>query len=128
MIKTNKKCDYSKPNEAKKEALISLQASYTMTPNGVNYNIEHFAIIDEETGAKTSINSTNRNLTKEQYNQFSGAVDVAIQNFDITEMTAFEIEQLRVKLGLFIYVTQFDLMPDGIHVAYDLLPNQWELE
>lgn len=127
MIQTTLKIDYSKPNEQKKEGTILLEASYTMTLYGVVYNIEHFAIINNETGAKVSVTSTTRNLTIEQYNQFSGAVDVAIQNFDTSEMTAFQIEQLRVKLGLFIYVTQFDVMDDGVHVAYDLLPNQWKL-
>lgn len=127
MIQTKIKVDYSKPNEAKKLAFIVLEAQYTMTPNNVTYNVQHYAIVDEVSGAKLAVTSTEKTLTIAQYNQFSGAVDVFIQNFDTTEMSAFEIEQLRVKLGLLIYVTQFDFMADGVHVAYELLPTDFEL-
>ena len=127
MIKTLISCDYSKPNEAKQEATIILEASYKMTPNGVKYIVQHYALINEETGSRIAVTTTERHLSVELYNQFSGAVDVAIQSFDVSELTAFQLEQLRVKIGLFIYVTQFDLMPDGVHVAYNLLPEQWEM-
>ena len=127
MIQTKVKCDYSKPNEAKQEATIILEASYKMTPSGVEYIVQHYALLNEETGSKIAVTLTERNLSIAEYNQFSGAVDVAIQQFPTEDLTAFEIEQLRVKIGLFIYVTQFDLMPDGIHVAYNLLPEQWEM-
>jgi hypothetical protein len=127
MIQTKIKVDYSKPNEGKKLAFIVLEATYTMTPNNVLYNVQHYAIVDDVSGAKVAVTSTEKTLTISQYNQFSGAVDVFIQEFDTTEMTAFEIEQVRVKLGLFIYVTQFDFMEDGVHVAYELLPTDFEL-
>ena len=127
MIQTKIKVDYSKPNEGKKLAFILLEATYTMTPNNVVYNVQHYAILDEVSGAKTMITATEKTLTIAEYNQFSGAVDVFIQNFDITLLNAFQIEQLRVKLGLFIYVTQFDFMVDGVHVAYELLPTDFEL-
>ena len=127
MIKTLIPCDYSKPNEAKQEAIVILEASYKMTPNGVDYIVQHYALINVETGSRIAVTTTERHLSVELYNQFSGAVDVAIQSFEVSELTAFQLEQLRVKIGLFIYVTQFDLMPDGVHVAYNLLPEQWEM-
>ena len=127
MIKTLIPCDYSKPNEAKQEAIVILEASYKMTPNGVDYIVQHYALINVETGSRIAVTTTERHLSVELYNQFSGAVDVAIQSFEVSELTAFQLEQLRDKIGLFIYVTQFDLMPDGVHVAYNLLPEQWEM-
>lgn len=124
MIKTTIACNSAKPNEATSLQIIELVASYTMSPTGVNYDVEHFALL--EGGAKVTCANTKRLIPIPQYNQFSQAVDAQIVNFDTSEMTAFEIEQLRVKIGLFIYVTQVDLNPDGT-TAYNIQPNQWEL-
>ena len=127
MIQTKVKCDYSKPNEAKQEATIILEATYKMKPNGVHYVVQHYALLNEETGSKIAIATTERDISIDMYNQLSGAVDNAIQQFPTEDLTAFQIEQLRVKIGLFIYVTQVDFLDDGIHVAYNLLPEQWEM-
>lgn len=127
MIKTTVKCDYSKPNEAKKEAFIILDAIYTMTSTGVSYYVTHQALVDEQNNVRQEVTKTEKFISIPDFNQFSQAVDMMIQAYDISEMTPFEIEQLRLKLGLFIFVTQIDFMPDGIHVAYNILPNQWEL-
>jgi hypothetical protein len=127
MIKTTVTRNYSKPNEATQEAIIELIANETMTPYAILYEVKHYAVLDEENNTKIEIITTNREVSIEKYNQLSQAVNQAIQDFDTTNLTAFEIQQLRLKLGLFIYVTQVDFMPDNVHVAYNLLPNQWIL-
>lgn len=127
MIKTTITRDYSKPNEATKEAIIELIANETMTPYAVLYEVKHYAVLDEENNTKIEIASTNREVSIEKYNQLSQAVNQAMKGFDTTNLTAFEAQQLRIKLGLLIYVTQVDYMPDNTHVAYNLLPNQWQL-
>lgn len=124
MIKTTKQINYASANEAPKLAIIELAVNSKMTPNLVMYDVKHYAILDE---ARVEIKTTSRTLSIEDYNQLSGAVDLAMVNVDTTELTPFEIEQLRLKLGLFIYVTQVDFMEDSVHVAYNLLPNEWGL-
>ena len=124
MIKTTKQINYSSANEAPKLAIIELAVNSKMTPNLVMYDVKHYAILDE---ARVEIKTTSRILSIEDYNQLSSSVDLAISDIDTSGLTHFEIEQLRLKLGLFIYVTQVDFMEDEVHVAYNLLPNEWEL-
>lgn len=141
-------CRYNAPNEIAKKAIIELVASFEMNPQEVIYKVEHFAIInypdvevfqyDENEdpissemiphpSSKVYITRTERSISIEDYNQFSVAVDNVISTMDITGLSPFEIEQLRVKIGLYIYVTQLDVDSTDL-TAYDLTPSQWELQ
>lgn len=132
MIQTTIKAKYGDLRVGVKEAFIQLQiAKATTTPYGVNYEIEHFVIIDDETGAKQLEATSNKTLSIQEYNQFSGAVDYTIQDYDTSVMNPFEIEQLRLKIGLLLYVqNDFMLNQNGdptSFVVWSVLPNQWQL-
>src|SRR6187431_1463445 len=130
MIQTTIKAKYGDLRVGIKEAYIRLEiAKATTTPNDVNYEIEHFVIIDDETGAKKLEAKSAKTLSIQEYNQFSGAVDYTIQDYDTSAMNPFEIEQLRLKIGLQLYV-QNDFMLDQsgnstAFVVWGVLPNQW---
>lgn len=130
MIKSTIKAQYGELRTGIKEAFIQIEiAEAIMKQNKVVYNIEHFAIINEETGAKTLIANSSKELSVAEFNQFSGAVNSLIQDFDTSEMNDFEIEQLRLKIGLLIYVKS-DFLKDESgdstgKVVWNLLPENY---
>lgn len=130
MIKSTIKAHYGELRTGIKEAFIQIEiAEAIMKQNNVRYNIEHFAIINEETGAKTIIANSSKELSIAEFNQFSGAVNALIQDFDTSEMNDFEIEQLRLKIGLLIYVKS-DFLKDENgdstgKVVWNLLPENY---
>ena len=132
MIKSNVKIEYGEQRTGVKNAYVQIEISNAiMKQNSVKYEIEHFAIINEETGAKTLIAHSSKELSIAEYNQFSGAVNALIQDFDTTAMSDFEKEQLRLKIGLLAYI-QTDFLKDENgnstgKVVWNLLPNQFEI-
>lgn len=132
MIKSTIKAQYGELRTGNKEAFIQIEiAEAIMKQNIIQYHIEHFAIIDEETGAKTLIDNSSKGLSIAEYNQFSGAVNALIQDFDTSEMNDFEIEQLRLKIGLLAYI-QTDFLKDENgnntdRIVWNLLPEQFEI-
>ena len=132
MIKSTIKAQYGELRTGIKEAFIQIEiAEAIMKQNNVRYNIEHFAIINEETGAKTLIANSSKELSIAEFNQFSGAVNALIQDFDTSEMNDFEIEQLRLKIGLLIYIKTDFLKDENDNntdkIVWNLLPNQFEI-
>lgn len=132
MIQSTVKAEYGDTRTGKKQAFVILEISEAITKkNSVLYNIEHFAIINEETGAKTLIATSSKELSIAEYNQFSGAVNALIQDYDTSQMNDFEIEQLRLKIGLLIYVqSDFILDDNGVStgkVVWELLPENYEI-
>ena len=132
MIQSTIKAQYGELRTGIKEAFIQIEiAEAIMKQDKVVYNIEHFAIINEETGAKTLIANSSKELSIAEYNQFSGAVNALVQDFDTTAMSDFEKEQLRLKIGLLAYI-QTDFLKDENgnstgKVVWNLLPNQFEI-
>jgi hypothetical protein len=130
MIQSKIKAFYGEVRTGLKEAIIRLEvARATMTQYDVTYEVEHFAIIDDETGAKTLISNSKKTMSIEEYNQFSQAVETMIENREL--LTLFEFEIARLKVGLLAYI-QTDLIKDENGVSagktvWGLLPNDWEL-
>lgn len=130
MIKSTIKAQYGEPRTGIKQAFIQIEiVEAIMKQNNVRYNIEHFAIINEETGAKTLIANSSKELSIAEFNQFSGAVTSLIQDYDTSEMNDFEIEQLRLKIGLLIYVKSDFLKDENGNstgkVVWGLLPENY---
>ena len=132
MRKSTVKAEYGDTRTGKKRAFVIIEIAEAITKqNSVLYNIEHFAIINEQTGAKTLIGTSSKELSIAEYNQFSGAVNVLIQDHDTSQKSDFEIEQLRLKIGLLIYVqSDFILDDNGVStgkVVWELLPENYEI-
>lgn len=132
MIKTTIKVPYGDLRTGIKEAYIIIEVAKAIKlQNSVFYEIEHFAIVDDETLAKTLIATSQKSLSVEEYNGLSLAVDSLIQSYDTTEMNPFEIEILRLKIGLFLYLqTDFIKDENGDNtdkVVWNILPSQYEI-
>jgi hypothetical protein len=130
MIQSKIKAFYGEVRTGLKKSIIRLEvAKAIMTQYDVTYEIEHFAVIDEETGAKTLISNSKKTMLIEEYSQFSQAVETMIENKE--SLTPFEFEISRLKVGLLAYI-QTDLIKDENGVStgktvWELLPNDWEL-
>ena len=130
MIQTTIPAEYGKNRTDFKKAIIQITiSSATMKADGAMFTVENHAVLDG--GALVFLEAVEKQLSQEEYNQLFAAVSQMIQAHDTSELTRFELERLRHKLGLFIFVTN-DFIKDengdntGLTV-WKVLPNQWQL-
>jgi hypothetical protein len=130
MIQSKVKATYGDARTGFKEAKIRIEiATATTTQRDVRYDVEHFAIIDEETGAKTLIANSSKTMSIDEYNQYSQAVTTLIDNRET--MTDFEYEMARLKVGLLAFIQSNLLKDDNGNstgkTVWGLNPEDWEI-
>lgn len=132
MIQSTKKVNYGDLRVGTKLGFIRLEiAKATTLRDSLFYEIEHFAIVDDETGAKMKIADSYKTVSVEQYNQLSAGVDYYIQEYDTTALTPFQIEQLRLKIGFLMFIKS-DFLKDEAgndteFVVWGILPSEFEM-
>ncbi|WP_289659516.1 hypothetical protein [Flavobacterium panacagri] len=126
MIKSNIKASYGDTRTGLKEAFIEIVITGLSlgTENAV-FQIQHYIVTDEN--AKTLWHSNSTPIDSEKYNQLYQAVDnyVAVRSLDFSQLTPHQLEYMRLKIGLLIYV-QSDLLESG-NTVWELEPENWEL-
>ncbi len=130
MVKSTILVNHAKPRQGTRMAKVMFEiANVNQSRNNVTYTIEHFAILDEENNVKTLSDTTTKTIDIDTYNNLSWYAESMMPNTE--NMTPFEIERLKLKIGLFIFL-QTDFLTDEQGnsldvIAYGLYPNQIEM-
>lgn len=126
MIKSKVKASYGDPRTGLKEAFIQLEiCGLSLVYENAVFQIQHYVVSDEN--AKTLCHSNSTPIDSVKYNQLYQAVDnyVLSNGLDLSGLTPYEKEYMRLKVGLLIYV-QNDLLESG-NTVWELQPENWEL-
>lgn len=84
------------------------------------YNIEDYII--KEDGGKIMINNRQKRIEAIEINQFDQYLTTT--GIDFSLIPKLQRDWLKVKMSLLPFI-QNDLVEDGIHTIYNLLPENW---
>ncbi|WP_295093807.1 hypothetical protein [uncultured Flavobacterium sp.] len=127
MIKSNVKAQYGEVRTGLKEAKIQLEITgVEMSNDAATFSVNHYALNDDD--SKIFLHTSKKTINSAEYNGLFEIVNnyVADNEIQIQLLTPHEIELLRLKIGLLLFVRS-DLLPDSNKTTWELLPENWML-
>jgi len=94
----------------------------------VKFTVENNAVL--EGGARLHLCTVEKEISQDMYNALFAGVSQMIEQYDTSQMTRFQLEKLRHRLGLYIFVTTDFIKIDGVQTdktVWGVLPENWEL-
>lgn len=127
MIKSNVKAQYGEVRTGLKETFIQLEITgVEISTEVATFSVNHYALNDD--GSKMFLHTSKKTITSAEYNGLFGLVDnyIADNEIQTSALSPHEIEYLRLKIGLLLFV-QSDFLPESNKTTWELLPENWEL-
>lgn len=127
MIKSNVKAQYGEVRTGLKETFIQLEITgVEILTESATFSVNHYALSDG--GSKMFLHTSKKTITSAEYNGLFSLVDnyIADNEIQTSALSPHEIEYLRLKIGLLLFV-QSDFLLESNKTTWELLPENWEL-